>query len=65
MLGVRFFDVDVVDTVPMTDPTIVAHAGGTTSLEFGLGVAVGVVLVVIYYLFLRLYVAANGSGRVQ
>lgn len=65
MLGVRFFDVDVFDTVTMTDPVIVAHMGGMTPLEFGLGVAVGVVLVVIYYLFLRLYVAANGSGRVQ
>lgn len=65
MLGGGFFDAGVDGTVTMTGPVIVAHAGGMTPLEFGLGVAVGVVLVVIYYLFLRLYVAANGSGRVQ
>lgn len=63
MLGVRFLAAGVDGTVTMTDPAIVAHAGGMTPLEFGLGVAVGAVLVVIYYLFLRLYVAQNGTRR--
>lgn len=49
----------------MSGPGILTQTGAMTSVEMVSGVLVGVIIVVVYYLILRYYVAREGNGRLR